>query len=161
MTEAEKSANKYVETARSQWEYLVDLALCTHPRAIEGTAKTMAKATGTTWRITKMKIEAIHSLMRNGIERGEIVEQGQAKVLKAFTEHKRKNSTDPLCLMSWKVTAETREAVQTQVQRLGKEAGIRDSETFWLWMHSEMSSWTGTQIRHSAGCPRLRKEEKQ
>ena len=160
MTEPERGANEYVLSARAQWKQLLDVAKGTSPKGIEKTAKAIASAAGVGWQNVKEKLEAIQSALRAGRDEEWILNRGQKQTIADHRKARMEKRLDPYVMMGWKVTEDTRYAVKCEVLRICKVLGIKDSETFFTWLHAEMSSWTDPQLRHSAGMPRLKKSER-
>jgi YesN/AraC family two-component response regulator len=162
VTETEQSANQYVACTNAQWKELVVVAHGTPPKQVEKTAKAIATAAGVGWQTVREKIEAIQSAVRAGYSDEYIIGRGQKQTIADYRKAKADKRLDPYVVMGWRVTAETRFAVQSEIVRICKILHIRESETFFTWLHAEMSGWTPPQLRHSAGEPRLKKcsEEK-
>lgn len=162
MTEPERSANQYVVCTKGQWKELVAVAVDTAPSQVEKTAKAIATAAGVGWQTVREKIQAIQCVLRGGYSTQYIIGRGQKQTIADYRKAKAEKRLDPYVVMGWRVTAETRFAVQSEVLRICKVLKIKDSETFWTWWHAEASGWTEQQIRHSGGEPRLKRcsEEK-
>jgi hypothetical protein len=162
VTEIEQSANQYVTCTKGQWKELVVVARGTSPKQLEKTAKAIATAAGVGWQTVREKLEAVQCAVRAGYSDEYIIGRGQRQTIADYRKAKAEKRLDPYVVMGWRVTAETRFAVQSEVLRHCKVLKIRDSETYWTWWHAEASAWTDPQLRHSAGEPRLKRcsEEK-
>jgi hypothetical protein len=157
MTRGEKAANDYVQSARNGWSELVLLAKDTHPRNIEKSAKSIATAAGTGWHGVKEKMEAIQHAFRVGRDEEFVMNRGQKQTIADFRKAREEKRLDTYVNMGWKVTPDTKFAVKTEILRHCKVMGMRDSETYFTWLHAEMCQWTPAQLRHSAGMPILKK----
>lgn len=127
------------------------------PKNIEKSAKALAKASESDWHSVKYNMQAVSYLMTQNYTNEEIIALGRLKVRELYKKAKREKNGDPLTLMGWRVTPDTKYAVESEVLRHCKILGIKDSETYWTWWHSEASMWSPPQLRHSAGMPILKR----
>jgi hypothetical protein len=152
-----EAANIFAASARHNWAELVRVTRQVHPDHIEKSAKALAASAGVGAPGIREKMQAIRWLLDNGRSEDYIIGAGQHQTIHEYREAKKEKRLDPQVTMSWRITPDLRYHVQCQVIRIANLLGIKDSETFWMFMHAEMSSWTPEQIRHSAGIPRLRR----
>ena len=148
----------FVVSARHNWIELVRVTRNVRPDALKKSAKAIAYAAGVGPQGVQEKMQAIKFAQQQGRSDEYIIGAGQHKTISEYREARAEKRLDPVVSMSWRVTAELRYAVQCEVIRIAKIAGIRDQETFWTFMHAEMSSWTPQQIRHSSGEPHVKKQ---
>jgi hypothetical protein len=152
-----ETLNMFAASARHNWSELVRVTRQVRPENIEKSAKALAFASGQSAQGVREKMQAIRWLLDQGRSEEYIIGAGQHKTIHEYREARAEKRLDPQVSMSWRVTADLRYHVQCEVIRISKILGIRDQETFWMFMHAEMSSWTPEQLRHSAGIPRLRR----
>ena len=157
--QGEKAVNSYVQSSRNAWGELVRVAADISPKTLEKSAKAIARAAGVGWRSVKEKLESIQWALREGRSEEYIVGRGQKALIADYRRARAEKRTDPFVLMGWKVTAETAFAIKTEVYRHCKILGIRDAETYFTFLHAEMSMWTPQQLRHSAGIPKLKRDK--
>jgi hypothetical protein len=144
-------ANKFVDSAKDQWGALVRLAILTPANNRKQTAYTLASASKVGKTNLENKLKAIHLALAAGVTVSELIERGQRWTIEKYVIDKKNGRQDAQVSLRWMVAPELRDTAHEATKRLMDILHMRTSDELWMYLVSQMVSWTVDEILHSAG----------
>jgi hypothetical protein len=144
-------ANKFINSARGQWESLVQIAVTTPANRRKETAVVLANASFVGKSNLERKLEAIHLALAAGVSVSEVIDRGQRWTIAKFVTDKRNGREDKQVVLKWLVSPQIREDAQALFNRFGELLNLRTPDERWSYILGVFADATDLELLHQSG----------
>ena len=150
-SELKESADRFVANSRYQWAELVRVAMRTHPKALEMTARSLAEASGVGKSNLLRKLEAIQALVAQDYGEAQLITLGQANTMSRFVKGKKNEREEDLVYLRFAISPGLKEALLQNLWRISKVLHLRTQEHTLEFINSLLTDLDDVTIKHYAG----------